>query len=139
MKKLVLLLIVLMAAVINFAYAQDPGVVTSSKPGWHKIGETTAKFEAENESILVLGKDKFKSIKIKVTDAPINIESVQVFYENGEVEEVSVKNELKAGAETRSIDLKGGATQELKKVVFVYKTLPNSKDEKAHVELYGLK
>jgi hypothetical protein len=52
---------------------------------------------------------------------------------------VSVKNELKAGAETRSIDLKGGPTQELKKVVFVYKTLPNSQDDKAHVELYGLK
>jgi hypothetical protein len=139
MKKSVVILIVLLAAFAGRAFAQDPAIVTSNKPGWHKIGETTASFKAENESIIVLGADKFQSIKIKVTDAPINIESMQVFYENGEVEKISVQNELKAGAETRVIDLKNGKTMELKKVVFTYKTLPNRNDDKAHVELYGLK
>ena len=138
-KSLLVVFVLLIAAYVNVANAQDPGIVTSNKPGWHKIGETTASFKAENESILVLGADKFKSIKLKVTDAPVNIQSLQVFYESGEVEEINVKNELKAGAETRVIDLKDGSTRELKKVVFTYKTLPNSKDEKAHVELYGLK
>ena len=120
------------------AFAQSPGVVVSAKPGWHKIGEVKASFKMENESISVLGKDAFKAIKLKVTDAPINIENIQVFYENGDPENISVKNELKSGSETRVIDLKGG-TRELKKVVFTYKTLPNAKNDKAHVELYGLK
>ncbi|WP_333819411.1 DUF2541 family protein [Ohtaekwangia sp.] len=144
MKKLLKLSIPCIAAMFivalaaNIAMAQDPGIVTSNKPGWHKIGEIKADFKQENESIVVMGADKFKSIKLKVTDAPINIESVTVYYESGATEQLSVRNELKAGAETRTIDLKN-KDQDLKKVVFNYRTLPNRKDEKAHVELYGLK
>jgi hypothetical protein len=138
MKKATLVFMVLFAALFNSAFAQEPSVMLSDKPGWHKIGEVKADFKMENQSISVLGNDKFQSILLKVTDAPINIEGLQVFYESGEMEEFDVKNELKAGSETRKIDLKGGA-QEIKKVMFTYKTLPNQQEEKAHVELYGLK
>jgi hypothetical protein len=140
MKKVMIIAIALFAVmgVVNSSYAQAPGVVTSNNAGWHKIGEVKASFKMENESISVLGADRFKSIKLKVTDAPINIENIRVFYENGESEEINVRSELKAGAETRVIDLKG-SSQELKKIVFTYKTLPNAKEDKAQVELYGLK
>jgi len=140
MKKVMIIAIALFAVmgIVNSSYAQTPGVVTNNSAGWHKIGEVKASFKMENESISVLGADRFKSIKLKVTDAPINIENVRVFYENGESEEINVRSDLKAGAETRVIDLKG-PSQELKKIVFTYKTLPNSKEDKAHVELYGLK
>ena len=138
MKKAVLVLAVLFAVLLNSAFAQEPSVMLSDKPGWHKIGEVKADFKMENESIAVLGADKFKSILLKVTDAPINIERVQVFYESGQMEEFDVKNELKANSETRKIDLKDG-TQEIKNVTFTYKTVPNQQEEKAHVELYGLK
>jgi hypothetical protein len=138
MKKATLVFMVLFAALFNSAFAQEPSVMLSDKPGWHKIGEVKADFKMENQSISVLGNDKFQSILLKVTDAPINIEGLQVFYESGEMEEFDVKNELKAGSETRKIDLKGGG-QEIKKVTFTYKTLPNQQEEKAHVELYGLK
>ncbi len=138
MKKVALVFVVLFAVLMNSAFAQEPGIMLSNKPGWHKIGEVKANFKMENESISVLGADKFKSILLKVTDAPINIERVQVFYESGEMEEFDVKNELKPNSETRKIDLKG-TDKELKKVTFTYKTLPNAKEEKAHVELYGLK
>ncbi len=73
-----------------------------------------------------------------MTDATVNIEGLQVFYESGEMEEFEIKNELKPNSETRKLDLKGGE-QEIKKVTFTYKTVPNQEEEKAHVELYGLK
>ncbi|MEO5977732.1 MAG: hypothetical protein ABIS36_01535 [Chryseolinea sp.] len=138
MKKIMLAFVVLSMAFANAGFAQKPSIMLSDKPGWHKIGEVKADFKMENQSISVMGKDKFKSILLKVTDAPINIIGLQVFYENGKSEQFDVKNELKAGAETRKIDLKGDSP-EIKKVEFTYKTLPNQKDEKAHVELYGLK
>jgi len=138
MKKAALVLVVLFAVLINSAFAQEPSIMISKKPGWHKIGEVKADFKMQNESIAVLGADKFKSILLKVTDAPINIERIQVFYESGDLEEFDVKNELKANSETRVIDLKN-ANKELKKVTFTYKTIPNQEEEKAHVELYGLK
>jgi hypothetical protein len=138
MKKLAFVWMLLFTAYLNSAFAQEPSVMLSNKPGWHKIGEVKADFEMENQSISVLGNDKFKSILLKVTDAPINIVDLQIFYESGETEKIDVKNELQAGSETRKIDLKG-ANQDIQKVTFTYKTLPNQKDEKAHVELYGLK
>ena len=138
MKKVILVFFVMSAVLVNRAFAQEPSIMLSDKPGWHKIGEVKADFKMENQSISVMGKDKFKSILLKVTDAPINIEGIQVFYESGDMEQFDVKNELKAGAETKKLDMKGGG-QEIKKVTFTYKTLPNQQDEKAHVELYGLK
>jgi hypothetical protein len=138
MKKIILVFFVMSAMLVKTAFAQEPSIMLSDKPGWHKIGEVKASFKMQNESISVMGADRFKSILLKVTDAPINIEGIQVFYESGDMEEFNVKNELKAGSETKKMDLKGGS-QEIKKVTFTYKTLPNQKDEKAHVELYGLK
>jgi len=138
MKKIILVFFAMSALLFNTAFAQEPSIMLSDKPGWHKIGEVKADFKMENQSISVMGKDKFKSILLKVTDAPINIEGIQVFYESGDMEQFDVKNELKAGAETKKLDMKGGG-QEIKKVTFTYKTLPNQQDEKAHVELYGLK
>jgi vacuolar-type H+-ATPase subunit H len=128
------LLVVLTASV----FSQKPGVVTSNSPGWKKIGETTASFQSQNESIAVLGADEFSAIKLKVTNAPIEIERLQVFYESGDMEDIDVGNQLQAGAETRSISLKN-PTRDIQKIAFTYKTMPNYKGEKAHVELLGLK
>lgn len=136
MKKIMMILLALTFAQVTTVMAQKPGVVVSKKEGWHKIGETTASFKMENESIMVMGADKFKSIRLKVTDAPLNIMDLKVYYEGDEVEDIPVKSELKAGAETRVISVK---EKSIKKVSFTYKTEPNSKHEKAHVELWGMK
>jgi hypothetical protein len=135
MKKIMLLLVMLVVAQLN-VHAQKPGVVVSDKAGWHKIGEIKADFKVEKESIVVMGADMFKSIKLMVTDAPINIISLKVYYEDGQVDDVTVRSEIKAGGETRAIDVK---MKDIKKVEFVYKTVSNSKEDKAEVELYGMK
>jgi hypothetical protein len=138
MKKILIVLMLFAPAFIFVAHAQKPAVMMNDKPGWHKIGEVTADFKAEKDELIVLGADRFKSIKIKVTDAPIHIADLEVFYESGDNETISLKSDFKAGGESRVIDLKG-TDRALKKVVFVYNTVPNSKNDKAHVELYGLK
>ena len=138
MKKTALVVLVLLVAFVNYTFAQEPAIVTSDKAGWHKIGEVKASFKMDSESIAIFGKDQFKSIKLKVTDATMNIEKVTVFYESGATQEIPVSGILKAGAETGVYALEN-PTQELKKVTFTYKSEPNAKEEKAHVELYGLK
>ena len=138
MKKSAFILLVLLAAIANVSFAQEPAIVASDKPGWHKIGEVKASFKIESESIAIFGKDEFKSIKLKVTDAPINIDKVTVFYESGDTQDIPVSGSLKAGSETGAFKL-NNPSAELQKVVFTYKSVPNAKDEKAHVELYGLK
>jgi hypothetical protein len=138
MRKAAIIFVVLIAAIVKFGFAQKPAVVTKTEPGWTKIGEITASFKMQDESIVVLGADEFDAIKLKVTDAPINIERVQVFYESGDMEELDVSSELSAGGETRVLNLEQ-PNRDIKKVAFTYKTLPNYNGEKAHVELHGLK
>jgi hypothetical protein len=135
MKKLMMVLLV---AIGFTAQAQKPAVVADNEPGWKHIGQVTASFKTTSESIVVLGADEFQAIKLKVSDAPIQIDRIQVFYESGQMEELDVKAELKEGAETRVINL-SNPKRDIEKVAFTYKTLPNSTGQKADVELYGLK
>jgi hypothetical protein len=133
----VLLLALLVTGAYTTTLAQKPGVVVSDKEGWHKIGETTVDFTTETDQIYVVGKDKFGSIKIKITDAPMHLMSVMIYYENGDSQMVNIGKEIKAPGETGTVKLhKEG---EIKKVSFVYRTLPNNQGKKAHVELWGMK
>ena len=138
MKKSIVMLFALLLAVVTYTFAQEPAIVASDKPGWHKIGEVKADFKMDSESIAVLGKDQFKAIKLKVTDAAMNIQKVTVFFESGSTQEIPVNGVLKAGVETGEYKLQS-PTEEIKKVTFTYKSEPNASNEKAHVELYGLK
>ena len=69
---------------------------------------------------------------------PIHMEDMEVVYENEHKEDIQVRADFAKGGETRVLDLKG-QDRNLKKVIFVYKTIANWKGEKAHIELYGLK
>jgi len=137
MKKLVVLFVALVAF-SQLAKAQDAGIVASNKPGWHKIGEVKADFTRENESIMVLGKDKFKSIKLKVDEAPVTISNVVVVYEDEKTQEIPITGSIQMGGESKVYNLKDTG-KEIKKVTFTYKSQANAKDKKAHIELYGLK
>lgn len=118
--------------------AQTPSIATSTQEGWQKIGEATASFTKQRMSIQVIGGDKFNALRLKVTDAPIKIEQVQVFFKSGEIQEVDINSELLPGAVTEEFPIvhKDRAIQ---KIAFTYRTIANANVNKAHVELYGIK
>ena len=127
----------LLVATQTSLLAQAPKVVVSDKEGWHKIGETTVDFTKETDEILIIGANKFSSLKIKVTDAPINLGSFDIIFDNNEKQKVAVGQEFKTPGETKQISF--GGEKNVKSVVFSYKTINSSADEKAHVELWGYK
>jgi hypothetical protein len=138
MEKRVIGMLGMIMLLAGSVFAQKPAVVMSDKDGWQRIGQVTANFKTTSESIVVMGADNFQAIKLRVKDAPINIERLQVFYESGDMEELEVSSDLQDGAETPAMNLKN-PTQDIQKVAFTYKTLPNYKGDKADIELYGLK
>lgn len=138
MKKLALVIILAIGASYGTVKGQVAGVVLSDKTGWHKIGETTVDFKKDSDEVLVTVADKFAALKFKVEDAPIDLMSITVYFESGDHQHVQLGAEVKSPGESRVIDLKGGE-RSIKKIVFVYKTLPNRKDEKAELAIYGLK
>lgn len=123
---------------VTVTQAQKPEVVTTKKTGWHKIGDARVDFKADKDQFIVLGNDRFKSIQIRIKDAPLHVEDMQIFYEGGDKEDVALKSDFDAGSHSRVIELKGGSA-EINKVVFVYNTVPNSSIAKAELELWGLK
>ena len=135
MKKLIVILFV---CLYGTSYSQKPAVILDDKDGWQKISETTVNFDTDKDEIIVMGADKFKSLKFKVTEGAIDLHALEVFYSEGDNEEIKVGTPIMEGTESREIKL-GANGRELKKVVFVYSNVKDSKKEKAHVELYGIK
>ena len=138
MKKLMILMLAV-AGASGVALAQNPKVVTSDKTGWHKIGETTVDFKKEREEILVLGANRFADIKFRVADEPIDLVSVEIVFASGDNQIININSHIKAPGDSRKINLKGSSERNVTKIIFVYKTLPNANDKKAHVEIWGYK
>jgi hypothetical protein len=138
MKKLILLVLFVVAGGYGIVSAQKDKVLISDKTSWYKIGETTINFLAERNEILLLEADKFGYIKFKVLAAPIILIDLAVYFESGNRQNVDVNSLIKEPGDSWVIKLNAG-DRNIKKVVFVYKTLPNHNDEKAQVEIWGFK
>jgi hypothetical protein len=132
------LIVMLFLVTINSSLmAQAPKVVMSDTDGWHKIGESKVDFKNETDKMLILVANRFSSLKIKVTEAPIKLESFIIYFDNKEKKIVPIGQEFKAPGETKKVDL--GGEKNVKEVEFTYKTVGNQKEKKAHVELWGFK
>ncbi len=82
-------------------------------------------------------RDDFRQIKFKVTDAPLRILDIKVFFDNGDVQDVSIRSLVKQGGESRVIDLIGGL-RHLNRIQFWYSTAGRGKG-KARIAVWGRK
>ena len=106
------------------------------KRGWELLGSQKVGFLVDKDVIQVGRQDgDFSKIKLVVKDNEVEFVDVDVVYGNGERDDVKVRNRIKAGGETRAIDLKGGE-RFIKRVEFVYASKPSFKGQ-ATVELWG--
>jgi len=139
MKKVLSIILFAMAVSYGTASSQQTTVISTDTSGWYKIGEANVDFSRDRDEIIVLGADKFKSIKLKVINAPIDLKDLEVYFETGKRQDVKINASLKAAGESQVIDLEGGEQRSLKKIVIVYKTLANNMDVKAYIQVWGLK
>ncbi|MBL0048232.1 MAG: hypothetical protein IPP32_09090 [Bacteroidetes bacterium] len=135
MKKSMLILLLALAGRIQ---AQTPELITNDKTGWHKIVEKSVDLKRDRDEFTILGADRFASLKLFVKDVQLSIYDMEVYFENGTKQVIEVRSPIKAGGESKSFDLKG-VERDIKKIVLVYKTEPNQKDEKASIEIWGMK
>ena len=139
MKHLKLLLCVLFALANNAVFAQKPGVVLSDKSGWHKIGENVVNFNTETDEIIVVGATRFSAVKIKVTDAPVNLKAFDIYFDKGDMQSVAVGEAIKAPGETQVVQLDGNGERVIRRIIFRYNTAAGNDGQRAHLEVWGLK
>ena len=112
---------------------------THAKPkvdDWKRLGQKEADQKADRDEVTV-GADEgaFKSIKLQVLQADVEFMSVRVVYASGDDQQIELRKKVRAGGESRPIDL-DGRNRAIRKVVFVYRS--NSRARKpAVVVLFG--
>jgi hypothetical protein len=139
MKQVLSIMLLVLAGSFGIVSSQQTTVVSNDTAGWYKIGVTNVDLKRDRDEIVVLGADQFKSIKLKVINAPIDLKDLEIYYETGSKQDVNINKSFQAAGESGVIDLVNGETRSLQKIVIVYKTLANNLDAKAYVEVWGLK
>ena len=82
--------------------------------------------------------DDFRRIKFKVTDAPLNMERMVVTYDKGAPEQITVRQNIPKGGESRVIDLRGVGKRSIRKIAFWYDT-KGLLNGQADVTVFGVK
>jgi hypothetical protein len=114
---------------------------THSKPfvkpgGWELLGTRTVKYGLDRDEINVTAREGFfTALKIKVNRSALNLHKMIIHFGDGSTEEVELRNNFRAGQESRVIDLPGNR-RIISKVVFWYDT-KNLRKSRAVVELWG--
>lgn len=105
--------------------------------GWELLGSKKVGFIADRDAISVGRRDgRFRAVKVRVKEAPIHLMDLKVVYANGAPDDLQVRSEIRAGGETRAIDLKG-RDRAIREVQMVYRSKPTFKGL-ATVEVWGL-
>ncbi len=108
---------------------------SSTFQGWKFVGDKIVAYGPDRDVLFVTGNDVYRQIKIKVTGAPLHIVDMDVYFENGEKQNVELKNHFRQGQESRVIDFAGGERR-IKKIEFLYSTVGRAKG-KARVAVWG--
>lgn len=134
-----IIIIYLIFSITGFYGATGQEKITTVKDtsGWKKIGIVTVNFKTVTDEVSVLELDQYSSVKFSVTDVPLEIIDLEVFYETGDKQDIKVNLALTANRESQAIELTGGERR-LTKISFMYKPV-DQKNKKAVIELWGLK
>lgn len=121
---------------IAFLSIGDAEARRGGERNWELLGSQKVGFLGDRDVIQVGRKDgDFSAIKLRVKGNEVEFLDVKVVYANGQSDDVQVRNKIRAGGETRAIDLKGG-DRFIRRVELVYRSRPSFKGQ-ATVELWG--
>ncbi len=128
----------LMLALAMFGALSSPTRGAEDDKDWKVMGDAEIKKKSGSATIEVGSAEGLaKRIKFEVRGTDVEFKKVTVTYENGDPEEVDIRDTVRRGGKTRAIDLKGG-NRVIKKVLIAFKTDKDA-DRDARIVLMGHK
>lgn len=128
MKKIISLLTV----ILFFSLA------THAQGGWRFIADKWVSFGVDHDEIITGNtNDDFRKLKLRITDGPLKMYDMKVYFDNGSVQDVSIRSHFRQGSESRVIDLDGGL-RHIKRIEFWYETKGFLKG-RSRVAVWGFK
>lgn len=115
-------ILLMLSTVLLFSFTT---LSTNTKPVaglWRFIADKQVGFGVDHDVILFGDlKDDFRQLKLRITDGPLKVYDMKVHFDNGSVQDVSLRTHIPQGGESRVIDLDGGL-RHLRKIEFWYET-----------------
>jgi hypothetical protein len=118
---------------------------TQSNDKWEKIGEKTVDLNQDqgifnwntDREETVNANDQYSAIKFKVKDATVNLTNVEVVYENGKKQDLTLNKAIQANSESKTITLDN--QEKLDKITFNFGKGQSATADKANIEVWGMK
>lgn len=146
MKKAILS-IMLLAGIYGLAFGQQESKSHSSSANeqWEKIGEKKVDLSMDrgifdwntDREKKINADEKYSAIKFKAKDASVNLTNVQVLYEDGKKQDLSLNGPVQVNKESKAVKLDG--KEKLDKITFNFRKDETGKADKASIEVWGLK
>jgi hypothetical protein len=96
---------------------------------WEQLGCQKVGFLVDKDKIHVgRSEGKFKAIRLKVNGNKVHMMDLKVIYANGAPDDIPVREEIRAGGETRPLDLKG-ERRAIREIEMTYRSQPNFKGQ----------
>lgn len=114
------------------------GAVSASAQ-WVDLGTKEVKDRGEQDTWHI-GKSKgeFRRIKLAVLDRAVKFYRLRVTFDNGRTQEMQIANLIRAGGETRALDL-NGRDRFIDKVDVWYEASTVRRGRRSHVTLWGIR
>ena len=117
------------AAIIAGAIVVLAGAPTGAQARWERLGCQKVGFLADKDVIRVgRGEGRFKSIRLQVSGNKVYMNDLKVVYSNGEPDDIPVRSEIRAGGQTRALDLRG-ERRAIKAIEMKYRSQPSFKGQ----------
>ena len=83
-----------------------------------------------DKDVIRVGRDegRFKSIRLQVSGNKVYMNDLKVVYSNGEPDDIPVRSEIRAGGQTRPLDLRG-ERRAIKAIEMKYRSQPSFKGQ----------
>lgn len=102
---------------------------TAAQARWEQLGCQKVGFLVDKDVIRVGRKEgKFKAIRLSVSGNKVHMMDLKVVYANGQPDDIPVREEIRAGGQTKPLDLKGDH-RAIKEVEMVYRSQPSFKGQ----------
>jgi hypothetical protein len=103
---------------------------------WELLGTQTVGFGVDRDVVRVGRREgRFERLRIEVHENDINLYDLKVVFGNGEVQDIPVRERIRAGGRTRPLDLRGG-DRVIDRIELIYQTRPGF-GGRAVVQVYG--
>jgi hypothetical protein len=125
---------------------QSSDMLDLDSDAWEKLGEKTVNL-SEDRGIFDFDKDreesvnaneKYSAIRFKAEDAKVNLTDIEVEYEDGKIQNLNLESPISAESKSNVVRLES-KDKKVDKVTFRYQKDETAREDKAKVEVWGLK